>query len=98
MTDNIFGAILTLSFSGAYFPQIVKMFQRKSSSDVSLLMLVINAVGYSCGLGYVLGKKLNAFWLFFNYTAGLVMTILCIIVWAFYKEDKGNEIREEENS
>ena len=95
MSDNLFGVILTVSFSGAYLPQIVKMFKRKSSNDVSFLMLVINAIGYSCGLGYVLVKNLNVFWLLLNYTSGLMMTILCIVFWAFYRGADRNEVRKE---
>ncbi|MAH44154.1 hypothetical protein CL614_10645 [archaeon] len=84
--DNIFGAILAISFSGAYIPQIVKMIRRKRSSDVSLMMLFINAIGYYCGLGYVLMKEVDAIWLTLNYVLGFSMTALCIITWSFYSE------------
>ena len=86
--EDFFGITLSVSFSVAYIPQIVKMIRRKSSSDVSLIMLMINGLGYYCGLGYVLTKELNAFWLCFNYTSGLIMTFLCIIIWSIYKGEK----------
>jgi len=86
--ENIFGIVLSVSFSVAYIPQIIKMVNRKSSADVSLMMLIINGIGYYCGLGYVLMKDLNAFWLCFNYVSGLTMTLLCIIMWSIYKGDK----------
>ena len=86
--ENIFGIVLSVSFSVAYIPQIIKMVNRKSSADVSLMMLIINGIGYYCGLGYVLMKDLNAFWLCFNYASGLIMTLLCIIMWSIYKGDK----------
>ena len=86
--DNIFGAILTVSFSGAYIPQIVKMIRYRSSKDVSLIMLIINAVGYWCGLGYVLLKGVDAMWLTLNYSLGFVMTFLCIFVWFIYKNNE----------
>ena len=79
--DNIFGAVLTVSFSGAYIPQIIKMIRYRSSKDVSLIMLIINAIGYWCGLGYVLLKGVDAMWLTLNYSLGFVMTFLCIFVW-----------------
>ena len=86
--DNIFGAILTVSFSGAYIPQIIKMIRYRSSKDVSLIMLIINAVGYWCGLGYVLLKGVDAMWLTLNYSLGFVMTFLCIFVWFIYKNNE----------
>ena len=84
--EEALGIILSVSFSVAYIPQIVKMVRRKSSKDVSLIMLLVNALGYYCGLGYVLTKEVNAFWLTFNYTSGFIMTFLCVIVWAIYKK------------
>ena len=86
--DNIFGAILTVSFSGAYIPQIIKMIRYRSSKDVSLIMLIINAIGYWCGLGYVLLKGVDAVWLTLNYSLGFVMTFLCIFVWFIYKNNE----------
>ncbi len=94
MNDNIFGAILTISFSGAYIPQIVKMVRRKSSNDVSLVMLIINAIGYWCGLGYVLIREVNAIWLTLNYTLGFIMTFLCMVVWGIYRRYDKNEVKE----
>ena len=86
--DNIFGAILTVSFSGAYIPQIIKMIRYRSCKDVSLIMLIINAIGYWCGLGYVLPKGVDAVWLTLNYSLGFVMTFLCIFVWFIYKNNE----------
>ena len=86
--DNIFGAVLTVSFSGAYIPQIIKMIRYRSSKDVSLIMLIINAIGYWCGLGYVLLKGVDAVWLTLNYSLGFVMTFLCIFVWFIYKNNE----------
>ncbi len=83
---NILGIILSVSFSIAYVPQIVKMIRRKKSDDVSLIMLLINGLGYLCGLGYVLMKGLDAFWLTFNYSSGFIMTVVCVITWYIYKE------------
>ena len=86
--EDFLGIVLSVSFSVAYIPQMIKMVRRKSSRDVSLIMLIINGIGYYCGLGYVLMKDLNAFWLFFNYTSGLIMTFLCVVMWSIYKGDK----------
>jgi uncharacterized protein with PQ loop repeat len=84
--DQIFGLILTISFSSAYIPQILKIVKRKSSDDVSLIMLMVNGLGYSSGLAYVLAKQVSANWLLFNYLAGLIMTIICVAVWIFYRK------------
>ena len=85
--EEIFGIVLSVSFSIAYVPQIVKMVSRKSSSDVSLIMLIVNGIGYSSGVLYVVMKQLDAFWLRFNYIAGFIMTVLCIGAWYYYKEN-----------
>ena len=84
---NILGIILSVSFSVAYVPQIVKMIRRKKSDDVSLIMLLINGLCYLCGLGYVLMKGLDAFWLTFNYSSGFIMTVVCVITWYYFKGD-----------
>ena len=83
---EIFGIVLSVSFSIAYVPQIIKMVSRKSSSDVSLIMLLVNGLGYGSGVVYVVMKELDAFWLRFNYIAGFVMTIFCVSIWMLYKE------------
>ena len=85
--ENLFGIILSLSFSIAYVPQILKMIRRKKSDDVSLIMLIVNGIGYSSGVLYVVMKQLDAFWLRFNYIAGFIMTVLCIGAWYYYKEN-----------
>ena len=84
--ENLFGILLSLSFSIAYIPQILKMVKRKKSNDVSLIMLIVNGIGYSSGVLYVVMKQLDAFWLKFNYIAGFIMTVLCILTWYIYKE------------
>ena len=85
--ENLFGILLSLSFSIAYIPQILKMIKRKKSNDVSLIMLIVNGIGYSSGVLYVVMKQLDAFWLRFNYIAGFIMTVLCIGAWYYYKEN-----------
>ena len=86
--ETLIGIILSTSFSVAYVPQIVKMIKRKSSADVSLIMLLINGFGYYCGLVYVLMKNLDAFWLCFNYIAGFAMTFICVFIWLMYRSKK----------
>ena len=86
MLEQVFGLVLTVSFSLAYVPQIIKIIKRKSSDDVSLMMLLINGLGYYCGLGYVLIKEVSAFWLIFNYSMGFIMTGLCIVIWFCYRK------------
>lgn len=81
---QIFGVVLAISFSGAYIPQIIKMIRRKSSSDVSLLMLLINSLGYGSGIMYCVMLDVSGFWLYFNYTAGLLMTLISILIWICY--------------
>ena len=85
--DNLLGIILSISFSSAYIPQIIKMIKRKSSNDISLIMLLVNGLGYMSGVGYVILKNTNAFWLTFNYLSGFFMTLVCIGFWSFYRKN-----------
>ena len=87
--ENIFGPLLAICFSIAYIPQIIKIIKYKSSNDVSLLMLLINAIGYLSGLLYCIFTSVEGFWLFFNYTSGLIMTILVMVLWKIYLKKEG---------
>lgn len=82
--NEIFGILLAISFSGAYIPQLIKMIRRKSSGDISLLMLIINGIGYSSGILYCVMLHVDGFWLYFNYTSGLIMTLIAIGMWFYY--------------
>ena len=84
--NQIFGILLAFCFSGAYVPQVYKIVKNRSSRDVSFLMLVVNGIGYSSGLLYVYLSRISGFWLKFNYWGGLIMTILCILIWFRYKD------------
>ena len=84
---NILGIILSVSFSVAYVPQIVKMIRRKKSDDVSLIMLLINGIGYLCVLGYLLIQGWQQFWLPFIISSGFIMTVVCVITWYYFKGD-----------
>ena len=80
MIKEFFGILLAISFSMAYIPQIIKTLKSKKSKDISIFMLIINAVGYSSGIIYILLCESSAFWLWVNYSLGLLMTITCIVV------------------
>jgi len=83
--EEFFGILLTVCFSGAYIPQIYKMVKNRSSKDVSFIMLGVNFVGYSSGLVYIVLQKDPGFWLWINYSFGLLATIICMIVWRKYE-------------
>ena len=81
----MFGIILAISFSTAYLPQIIKMWKNKSSEDVSLCMLVINTIGYTSGVMYLVVGGATGFWLWINYCSGTAMSIIAIGFWVIYK-------------
>ena len=84
----MFGIILAVSFSIAYLPQIVKMVKNKSSDDVSLIMLIINTIGYISGILYLAIGDAIGFWLWVNYSSGTAMSVIAIGVWFIYRRDK----------
>ena len=88
MARIMFGIILTVSFSTAYLPQIIKMWKNKSSEDVSLCMLVINTIGYASGIMYLLVGGATGFWLWVNYCLGTAMSIIAMWVWLIYRRNK----------
>jgi len=81
----MFGIILAVSFSIAYLPQILKMWNTKSSEDVSLLMLIINTIGYISGVLYLIVGGAFGFWLWVNYCLGTIMSIIAIGFWVVYR-------------
>ena len=83
--EEFFGILLTMCFSGAYIPQMCKMIKNRSSKDVSFIMLGVNFVGYLSGLFYVIIQNNPGFWLWLNYSLGLVATIICMIIWRKYE-------------
>ena len=84
----MFGIILAISFSTAYLPQIIKMWKNKSSEDVSLCMLVINTIGYTSGVMYLVVGGATGFWLWINYCSGTAMSIIAIGFWIIYRRDR----------
>tara|TARA_Y100000361_G_C11161642_1_gene347803 strand:- start:927 stop:1184 length:258 start_codon:yes stop_codon:yes gene_type:complete len=84
--EVFFGILLTVCFSGAYIPQIIKIIRNRSSNDVSFIMLLVNFVGYSAGLLYVIFQRNPGFWLWVNYSLGLIATFICMIIWRIYND------------
>ena len=83
--ETFFGLLLIVCFSGAYIPQIYKMVKNRSSRDVSIIMLGVNVIGYLSGLFYLIIQNNPGFWLWLNYSFGLVSTIICMIIWRKYE-------------
>ena len=82
---EIAGILMMLCFMFCYIPQIVKIFQNKSSRDVSLTLILMSIGGYISGMVYMF---LNIFfiWLFINYCIGLVMCTILIYAWFKYNK------------
>jgi uncharacterized protein with PQ loop repeat len=82
------GFIMVFSFMFCYVPQIVKIYQNKSSEGVSLMLVVMCIVGYIAGLVYMFMTAFGIWW-FLNYAVGLIMC--CILLHAWFKYKKDNE-------
>jgi uncharacterized protein with PQ loop repeat len=82
---EIAGILMMLCFMFCYIPQIVKIFQNKSSRDVSLTLILMSIGGYISGMVYMF---LNIFfiWLFINYCIGLVMCTILVYAWFKYNK------------
>lgn len=75
---------MTISFMACYLPQIYKIIKTKSSSDVSLLMMVFSFLGYVFGLLYMACTGFEIWW-FLNYFSGIVTSIVLFYYWQKYK-------------
>ena len=83
---EFFGIIMTLSFMFCYVPQIVKIYNNKSSEGVSLTLIIMCIVGYISGMVYMFLTSFGLWW-FMNYSVGLIMCSILIHAWFKYKKD-----------
>ena len=84
-TAELFGIIMTMAFMFCYVPQIVKIFQNKSSKDVSLMLILMSIVGYISGMIYMFLTTFGLWW-FMNYSVGLVMCSILVYAWFRFKK------------
>jgi len=83
---EFFGIMMTLSFMFCYVPQIVKIYNNKSSEGVSLTLIIMCIVGYISGMVYMFLTSFGLWW-FMNYSVGLIMCSILIYAWFKYKKD-----------
>ena len=83
---EFFGIIMTLSFMFCYVPQIVKIYNNKSSEGVSLTLIIMCIIGYISGMIYMFLTSFGLWW-FMNYSVGLIMCSILIYAWFKYKKD-----------
>lgn len=76
---------MTLAFMFCYVPQIIKIFQNKSSKDVSLMLIVMSIIGYISGLFYMFLTTFGLWW-FLNYCVGLIMCSILVYAWFKFKK------------
>jgi uncharacterized protein with PQ loop repeat len=84
-TAELFGIIMTMAFMFCYVPQIVKIFQNKSSKDVSLMLILMSIVGYISGMVYMFLTTFGLWW-FMNYSVGLIMCSILVFAWFKFKK------------
>jgi uncharacterized protein with PQ loop repeat len=82
---EFFGIIMTVAFMFCYVPQIIKIFQNKSSKDVSLMLILMSIVGYISGMVYMFLTTFGLWW-FMNYSVGLVMCSILVYAWFRFKK------------
>lgn len=89
---EFFGIVMTVSFMFCYLPQIIKIYQNKSSEGVSLMLVVMCIVGYVSGMAYMFLTTFGLWW-FLNYSVGLIMCT--ILIYAWFKYDKSKDLKNE---
>jgi len=82
---EFFGIIMTVAFMFCYVPQIIKIFQNKSSKDVSLMLILMSIVGYISGMVYMFLTTFGLWW-FMNYSVGLIMCSILVFAWFKFKK------------
>jgi len=85
LITELAGITMMLCFMFCYIPQIVKIFQNKSSEDVSLMLILMSIGGYISGMIYMFLTTFGIWW-FLNYCVGLLMC--CVLVYAWFKYQK----------
>jgi uncharacterized protein with PQ loop repeat len=83
---EFFGILMMLSFMFCYVPQIVKIYNNKSSEGVSLTLIIMCIIGYISGMIYMFLTSFGLWW-FMNYSVGLIMCSILIYAWFKYKKD-----------
>ena len=81
---DVSGAIMTFAFMSCYLPQIVKIVRTKSSTDVSLWMIVLGLVGYIFGMIYMFTNIFGIWW-FLNYFTGIISSLVLLYYWYKHK-------------
>lgn len=89
---EFFGIVMTVSFMFCYLPQIIKIYQNKSSEGVSLMLVVMCIVGYISGMTYMFLTTFGLWW-FLNYSVGLIMCT--ILIYAWFKYDKSKDLKNK---
>ena len=77
----IYGIILTICFTTSFIPQIIKMWRNKSSKDVSFFMLLLQVIGYFCGVMFLIIEGIESLMLEVNYYSGLCIATITMIGW-----------------
>jgi uncharacterized protein with PQ loop repeat len=79
------GIAMACCFIFCNIPQIYKIIKNKSSTDVSLSLIVMCALGGCFGILYNFLSGF-AFWFFLNHAIGVVTTSVLLYVWFKYKK------------
>ena len=77
----IYGIILTICFTTSFIPQIFKMYRNKTCKDVSFFMLLLQVIGYFCGVMFLIIEGIESLMLEVNYYSGLCIATITMIGW-----------------
>lgn len=75
---------MVVGFSACYFPQIIKLYQTKSSNDISVHQYYLTIAAYVAAMGYMFTTGFGWWW-FFNYTTGIGLCLWIIYLCSKYK-------------
>ncbi len=79
-----FGSLMSISFALCFAPQVFKMYQNKSSRDVSFGMCLLQILGNVGGLGLAFTQT-SDIWFKINYGFGLTMSLALTYFWWKYR-------------
>lgn len=79
---SIIATVVGTFMALAGFPQVVKIYQRKSAKDISPITYVIVEIGAIVWILY--GIELNSFAIVFSNILGMITTTLILIEYYFY--------------
>lgn len=83
MIAYLLGSMMMFCFTFSFLPQIGKMMIGRTNKNVSIFMIMLQVVGYFCGVVFLKVESVDNVLLFLNYHAGLFISVITACAWLY---------------